>query len=280
MPLAAISEQLADLAQTSGQHIVRVEGRNHLASSGIVWSREGLIVTSNYALHFDEEIFIGLPNGDRVPATLIGRDPGTDVALLEVAVNDDEDEALTPPAWTTTQGTRLGHMILVLARPGRTLRCSSGIISTLSGQWRTPYGGILNRYVQTDAITRAGFSGGLVVDVAGRTVGMITSGLLDRDHIIVPTTTLGAAIVRILEGEDGTDSEGDEDSEQASSMTHQGGALYSPAHTGEHDVLSAEDLKAAAAHAQEEAARQKKAAAKATADAEEDISSEGQDEEA
>jgi len=226
--LAAISEQVADLAQTSGQHVVRVEGRSHLASSGILWSREGLIVTSNYALHFDEGIFVGLASGERVPATLVGRDPGTDVALLEIAVDDLD---INPPGWTTTQGTRLGHMLLVLARPGRTLRCSSGVVSTLSGQWQTPFGGVLNRYIQTDAITRAGFSGGLVVDVAGRTLGMITSGLLDRDHIIVPTTTLGAAIVRILEGEEadlGAEAGEEEGAEFASAMTQQGGSLYTP----------------------------------------------------
>lgn len=122
-------------------------------------------------------------------------------------------------------------MLLVLARPGRTLRCSSGVVSTLSGQWQTPFGGVLNRYIQTDAITRAGFSGGLVVDVAGRTLGMITSGLLDRDHIIVPTTTLGAAIVRILEGEEadlGAEAGEEEGAEFASAMTQQGGSLYTP----------------------------------------------------
>ena len=225
--LAAISEQIADLAQTAGQHVVRVEGRSHLASSGILWSREGLIITSNYALHFDDDIFVGLANGARVPATLVGRDPGTDVALLEIST---EDLDINPPGWTTTQGTRLGHMLLVLARPGRTLRCSSGVVTTLSGQWQTPFGGVLNRYIQTDALTRAGFSGGLVVDVAGRTLGMITSGLLDRDHIIVPTTTLGAAIVRILEGEEAASerAEEGEGSEFASAMTQQGGPIYKP----------------------------------------------------
>ena len=194
--LAAFSEQLADLVQTSGQHVVRVEGRPHVPSSGIIWSKEGLILTSNYSLHYDEEIFVGLPSGERVEARLIGRDEGTDVALLELVGDHFE---LTPPPWTTSQGARLGHMLMILARPGRTLRSASGVISTLSGQWETPYGGVLSSFMQTDSITRAGFSGGLVVDVAGRTLGMITAGLLDRDHIIVPTTSLGQAIVRILE---------------------------------------------------------------------------------
>ena len=70
-----------------------------------------------------------------------------------------------------------------------------------------------------------------MVDVAGRTLGMITSGLLDRDHIIVPTTTLGAAIVRILEGEEadlGAEAGEEEGAEFASAMTQQGGSLYTP----------------------------------------------------
>lgn len=190
---ANLSEVIADMVQARSQHVVRVEGRPRHASSGIVWSREGLIVTANYAVEFEDQIAVGLPGGERVPAELIGRDPGTDVALLRV-----HGVPLNPAPWGSVDGVRLGHMVLMLARPGRTPRTAMGVVSTLSGQWQTPYGGLLDRYIQTDCLTRPGYSGGLLVDVQGRTIGMITAGLLHRDHIIVTSNTLRQAVSRIL----------------------------------------------------------------------------------
>lgn len=190
------SEQLADTVQTRSQHVIRIEGRPRHASSGIVWSREGYIVTANYAVEFESPIIVGLPDGERVSAELVGRDHGTDIALLKIT---DEVE-LSAPAWTSLEGLRLGHMLTVIARPGRTARCAMGVVSTLSGRWQTPYGGFLDRYIQTDCLTRPGFSGGLVIDVHGMTIGMITAGLLHRDHIVVPVSTVRDAVERILAG--------------------------------------------------------------------------------
>ena len=177
-------------------HVVRVEGRARHASSGIVWSRDGLILASNYTIEFEDDILVGTADGSRHPAQLVGRDPGTDIALLRV-----EGADLMPPPWTLSDSARLGHLILTLARPGRTPRVALGVISTLSGRWEVMPGVEIDRFIQTDCVTRAGFSGSLVLDVNGMPVGMFSAGLLERDHVVLPVSTLQRSVSRILHGD-------------------------------------------------------------------------------
>ena len=77
--LSSLSDALAKAVETTGQSVVRVEGRRRQSASGVVWSADGLIVTANHVVTRDEDIRVGLPNGERVSAAVIGRDPTTDI---------------------------------------------------------------------------------------------------------------------------------------------------------------------------------------------------------
>src|SRR5690348_15382278 len=79
----AVSQQLATTVETFGPRVVRIEGRRRRPSSGIVWSSEGLIVAAHHTLEREEGISVGLADGRAVPARLVGRDPSTDVAVLQ-----------------------------------------------------------------------------------------------------------------------------------------------------------------------------------------------------
>src|SRR5690606_6295154 len=79
--LRQLSDDLATAVETAGASVMRVDARRRLPASGIVWA-DGVIVTSNHGVERDENITIGLPGGDTTSATLIGRDPSTDVAVL------------------------------------------------------------------------------------------------------------------------------------------------------------------------------------------------------
>jgi S1-C subfamily serine protease len=197
--LGDFSEQLADLIHEHSSCVVRVEGRTRHASSGIIWSSDGYILTSNYTVEFEDEVIVGLPDGERHPAVLVGRDPGTDLALLKLEL--EEGVTLDAPTWMDQEEVRLGQIILTLARPGRTLRSAMGIISTLSGRWAVLPGVEIERFIQSDCVTRAGFSGSLVINVNGGAVGVLSAGLLDRDHVILPSSTLEQAVSRILRRE-------------------------------------------------------------------------------
>jgi len=181
---SALSEAFAAIVEKSSASVVRVEARRRSPSSGIVWSSDGLVVTAQHAVERDEEIEIGFFDGRTAEAKLVGRDPGSDVALLRVAAAD-----LVVPPWSTAE-PKVGHLVLSVARPGRTARASMGIASAVSGEWRSPAGGRLERYLQTDIALQPGFSGSLLVDDRGNGLGMNTASLLRGHSLTVPTETL------------------------------------------------------------------------------------------
>jgi S1-C subfamily serine protease len=192
--LASLSDGLAGIVDTVGTAVVRVEARHRLPSSGIVWSADGVVVTAEHSVERDEQIRIGLANGEIVTATLAGRDPTTDVAVLRAEIR-----GVAPPEWVEPGALRAGHLVLSLGRPGRTIRAALGVISAVADDWRGPGGARLERYIQVDTPLARGFSGGPLVDVSGRVVGLNTSGLLRWASLAVPLPTLRRVIDVLLE---------------------------------------------------------------------------------
>lgn len=232
--LTALSEAMAALVDTAGQSIVRVEARRRLPATGIVWSADGIILTSHHIVESDDEINIGLPNGETVKATLAGRDPSTDVAVLRVQAS-----GLTPANWTELDAVRVGHLVLALGKPGDQIQATLGVVSALSDTFeaeaprRRPFGSgergghrggrgrhrggrgegqpeeqdVLYRrggsrqhepYIQTDVVMYPGFSGGPLAGAGGQLLGMNTSGLMRGVSITVPTPTLRRVVETLI----------------------------------------------------------------------------------
>jgi S1-C subfamily serine protease len=192
--LSNLSNELAGVVHSAGRGIVRVEARRRLPASGIVWSAEGTIVTAHHVVRREEGIEIGLPDGSTIPATLAGRDPTTDVAVLQAKAS-----GLEPAEPASLDGLRVGHLVLALGRPGRTVQATLGIVSALGEEaWRTPAGGQLDRYLQTDVVMYPGFSGGPLVGADGRVLGLNTSALLRGVSLAVPVTSLASVVESLL----------------------------------------------------------------------------------
>src|SRR5262245_25100630 len=104
-PLAAFSEQTAQLVERVARSVVAVHGGGR--ASGIHW-RPGVIVTAEEILERDEDIGLTLPGGRQVAATLAGRDPSTDVAVLRF-----QPDGL-PAAETATATLRPGNVALAI----------------------------------------------------------------------------------------------------------------------------------------------------------------------
>src|SRR5215469_9048105 len=105
-PLAAFSDHTAQLVERVGHSVVAVHGGSR--ASGIHW-RSGVIVTAEETLERDEDIKITLPGGREVSATLAGRDPSTDVAVLRFAPDG------SPAATLGDAGVlRAGHLVLAI----------------------------------------------------------------------------------------------------------------------------------------------------------------------
>jgi S1-C subfamily serine protease len=178
--LQSLSDSLADAVAAVGPAIVRVEARRANPASGIVWSADGLILTAHHVLERDDAIKVVLDDGRSVSATIAGRDPGSDLAVLRAAASGLP--AVTPaPAGSV----RLGHLVLAVGRPFA-LSATLGVVSAAGGPWRTWHGGQIERLIQTDAPFHPGYSGGALVDSAGRVAGLISSQLGRGLNLAVP----------------------------------------------------------------------------------------------
>lgn len=180
--IAELSETLSNLVENTGKSVVRVEGGHRRATSGVVWSPKQVITTA-HSIQRDEVVVA--VEGQEFKARVKGRDEATDLALLEL------DEALPAATFDDGAGLKVGQLALRLARPGETVRATSGILSAVGKKaWRTPRGGEVDFYLESEADHQPGFSGGPLVDLQGRVLGITTTGLLRGTSLTVPTTTI------------------------------------------------------------------------------------------
>ncbi len=192
--LVNFSDELARIVEAFSPSVVAVDARPHFPSSGVHW-RQGVIVTADHTLRREEDIEVTLPDGKTVGARLAGRDPGTDLAVLKV-------EGLAFPTANSRLGeaTKAGHFALVLGRSRDSgPNASLGVISAVSGSWRTWRGGRLDQYVRLDATLFPNSSGGAVVDVRGKILGIATSALSRIAGLAIPVSTVNRVTDKLLE---------------------------------------------------------------------------------
>lgn len=179
-PLTAFSDTLVQAVATAAKSTVLVNARHRIPASGIAYAPD-LILTADHVVERDEGISVVLAEGDTLQATIAGRDPGNDLALLRL-----EKGSLTP-AQKANREAKVGQVVIALGRPSTEgIEASIGIISAISGPARTGRGGLLERYLRTDAIPFPGFSGGPLVDTEGKVVGLNTSGFAHGAAITIP----------------------------------------------------------------------------------------------
>jgi S1-C subfamily serine protease len=181
-PLTAFSESLVKAVTRAGESTVLVNGRRRIPASGIVFGPD-LILTADHVVERDDDISVIVADGTSEPATIAGRDPGNDLAVLRL-----ENVHLTP-ADKAEQEAKVGQMVIALGRPSQEgVEASLGIISAIGGPARTWRGGMLERYIRTDAVPFPGFSGGPLIDVEGKVLGINTSGIAHGAAITIPVS--------------------------------------------------------------------------------------------
>src|SRR5258706_6321366 len=196
-PLENLSNELAKLVEQFQSDVVAVHGRRHYGPSGRHW-RPGVVVTADHTIRRDEDIQVTLPSGKTVSASLAGRDPGTDIAVLRVADlaapnNERHASAAGDPA-------KAGELALVLGRsPDSGPNASLGIISAISGPWRTWRGGRLDHYIRLDTTLFPNSSGGAVIDCRGRLLGIATSALSRIAGLAIPASSIDRSVNSLLE---------------------------------------------------------------------------------
>src|SRR6202521_3920837 len=162
--LKDLSNDIEALVEKASKSVGRVDARRGRAGTGIVWDT-GLVLTANHVVEQEDDIAV-VVDDKSTKATLVARDPATDIALLKV-------DGLSAPALPRAKVDDLkpGQIVLAIGRPG-SLKATFGTISAVSSSWRGWRGSEIEHLIQTNAPLYPGFSGGPLVDVDGRVVGM------------------------------------------------------------------------------------------------------------
>ena len=183
--LRGLSDALAGAVETAGGSVVAIHARRRIPSSGVVW-QEGLIVTASHTLEREEDITVTWPDGTSTPASIAGRDAGTDLAVVR-----PEGGSAVVAQQADADALRVGTLVLALGRPWDAgVTASLGVISAVGGEWRTWHGGRIDRRVRLDLAIHDGFSGGPLVGADARVLGINTSGLGRGAPMTVPASTV------------------------------------------------------------------------------------------
>jgi S1-C subfamily serine protease len=193
--LIDLSNALARETDRAAASLVAVHTEQRGSSSGVVW-RNGIIVTAEHALRRDEEIQVTLPDGRVVPATLVGRDASTDLAVLKCA------EATSPVAETAeASAIKPGSLVLVVGRTRASGPVAAlGAVSLVTGERRTWIGAALSPYIRLDVGLQPTAVGGAAIDANGRIIGIATPRFARFGAIAVPAATVNRVVDALLKG--------------------------------------------------------------------------------
>jgi len=183
-----LSNALAGAVARASGSVFAVHGRRRLPSTGVQW-RAGLVVTASHTVEPDREVTLTAPDGRTLSARVAGRDPGLDIAVLRA------EGDTVPAADVADDGDlRVGHLVLAL---GVGPRASAGIISALDVRGgRQPAGEVL----AVDLTLYPGFSGGPLIDVRGRVVGITTSGVSRHLQCAIRAGAVGRLVEQVVRG--------------------------------------------------------------------------------
>src|SRR5215469_16391389 len=192
--LIDLSNALAGATDRAAAAAVAIHTETRGSSSGVVW-RTGVIVTADRALRRDEEIQVTLADGRVVPATLAGRDPSTDLAVLRCT------EAVAPVAeFGDTAALKPGSLTLVVGRTRASGPVAAlGVVSLVAAERRTWTGASLVPYIRLDVSLQPTAIGGAVVDANGRVVGLATPRFARFGAIAIPAATVSATVETLLQ---------------------------------------------------------------------------------
>lgn len=178
--LSSLSTALEGVVAKARPSVVSVHSRRSRAT-GFVW-KQGLVVTADEALADEGEIAVKLADGTSRPATIVGRDHTTDIALLRV------DTANLAPATLSSQVPALGALSVVVAAERGTPTAALGAVSLSGDRWRSLRGGDIDARIELDMRLAFSHQGGLALNATGEAFGMAVLG--PRRVLVIPSATI------------------------------------------------------------------------------------------
>ncbi|MBC7894781.1 MAG: trypsin-like peptidase domain-containing protein [Cytophagaceae bacterium] len=189
--LQNLSDDLAAVVASVGPSLVAIHARRRIPASGLLW-RPDIVVTNHHVIQREDGITVTLADGTSVGASLVGRDPTTDIAVLRL------ERPATQPVIRPAAGARVGQIVLALGMPGTAVTAALGVISAAGGEWRTWAGGRIDQYLRVDVAVYDGFSGGALTNASGEVIGMNSSGLSRASAMTIPLATVTRVAEQLL----------------------------------------------------------------------------------
>jgi S1-C subfamily serine protease len=177
--LTDFSNGLTTAVEKAGASTVLVDARKRYPASGIALAAD-LVLTADHVVTREDGIKVMAADGRSLDATIAGRDPGSDLAVLRLP-----EKALTPAQ--TSDTVKVGQLVLALGRPNDAgIQASWGIVTAINGPTRTFRGGMLDEFLQSETTPYPGFSGGPLINTEGEVLGLNTSGLTRGSSLTIP----------------------------------------------------------------------------------------------
>jgi S1-C subfamily serine protease len=176
----------------ASQSIVLVEGKKFPAS-GIVWQKN-FIVTADHLLPKTREIQVMTSNGESITGTITGRDPATDIAIIQVSKD------LQPFEQNSGKAVKTGELAVILGRAngGRQIAVLT-MISGTDEKYKNWRGGIQDQFIRLDTGSFPGFSGSALISSSGKLIGMNTSVFSRHFGLTIPSSNVERLLQRLAE---------------------------------------------------------------------------------
>ena len=191
--LSGHSAALSKLVEETGRSVVAIEAATYRVTSGVAITGN-LIVANDHAVRREGKIPIHLPSGERLEATILGRDPTLDLAILGL-----EGDVLTAVTPEESSEMKPGSLAIVTGRTiDAGLSASAGILGAVGPPRRSWRGGALDRFLRLDVTLYPSQAGAGVFSAKARFWGMATAALLRHSTLAVPFVTLNRVAQEIL----------------------------------------------------------------------------------
>jgi putative serine protease PepD len=178
-------------------------GGSQAQGSGFVYDTNGHVVTNQHVVDGASSIQVQFANGTTSSATVVGTDPSTDLAVLKV---DSPPSGVQPLTLADSSAVSVGDEVVAIGSPfGLENSVTSGIVSALDRSMQAPNGFTINGSIQTDAAINHGNSGGPLLDMSGRVIGVTAqiesdSGGNDGVGFAIPSNTVRSIVSQLIAG--------------------------------------------------------------------------------